>query len=260
MAVGVALWLAACSSVTPDAGREGVLIRKPLIFGSGGVDPTPVKTGRKFVAWTTDAQYVDMRPLQVNVEFDDLMSRDGVPLDFDAAVRYQIVDSVRLVEGFGADDAFFARNLERPFRDAVRDAVKKRGMNETAIDATASDAIDEEVTAATQAVIVSAGLPIKLIDVTLGRANPPDAIKDQRIETAAQEQRVNTERQRTLAENQRRESELARAQADNAYRQAMQLNPDQFLTLESIKAMREVCGGGKCSFVTAGALPTFGIR
>jgi len=27
-----------------------------------------------------------------------------------------------------------------------------------------------------------------------------------------------------------------------------------------IKAMRDVCGGGKCSIVTTGALPTFGIK
>ena len=35
---------AACRTVTPDAGHEAVLVRKPLIFGSGGVDSTPVKT------------------------------------------------------------------------------------------------------------------------------------------------------------------------------------------------------------------------
>jgi regulator of protease activity HflC (stomatin/prohibitin superfamily) len=251
---------AACTSVTPDAGHEGVLIRKPLLFGAGGVDGTPVQPGRKYIAWTTEAQIVDMRPIQVTVEFDDLMSRDGVPLDFDAAVRYRVTNSVKLVSQFGADAGFFARNVERPFRDAVRDAVKKRGMNETAIDATAAEEIDDEVTKAVAAVIQSADLPIQMIDVTLGRANPPDAIKNQRIETAAQEQRVNTERQTKLAEDQRLEAERSRAAADNAYREAMRLSPDQFLTLESIKAMRDVCGGGKCSFVTAGALPTFGIR
>lgn len=31
-----------CRTVQPDAGHEAVLVRKPLIFGSGGVDPTPV--------------------------------------------------------------------------------------------------------------------------------------------------------------------------------------------------------------------------
>lgn len=260
LVVSLVVFSAACSAVRPDAGHEAVLVYKPMLWGAGGVDPSPVRTGLTYIALTTYPQIVDMRPIQVNVQFDDLMSRDGVPLDFDAAVRYQVIDSVKLVSGFGSDEGFFARNLDRPFRDAVRDAVKKRGMNETAIDATAAEEIDQEVTQATTAVIKEAGLPLRLIDVTLGRANPPDAIKTQRIATAAQEQRINTERQTKLAEDQRLEAERSRAMADNAYREAMRLSPDQFLTLESIKAMREVCGGGQCSFVTAGALPTFGIR
>ena len=45
--------VSACSTVQPDAGHEAVLVRKPLIFGSGGVDETPVKTGLKYVAFTT---------------------------------------------------------------------------------------------------------------------------------------------------------------------------------------------------------------
>ena len=45
----------------------------------------------------------------------------------------------------------------------------------------------------------------------MGRANPPDSIKNQRIETAAQEQRANAEKQRKLAEDQRKEAEQARA-------------------------------------------------
>jgi len=43
------------------------------------------------------------------------------------------------------------------------------------------------------------------------RANPPDAIKNQRIETATQEQRIQTEQQTKLAEVQRKSAEEARA-------------------------------------------------
>lgn len=143
---------------------------------------------------------------------------------------------------------------------AIRDAVKKRGMNEVAIDASAADAIDSEVTTAMINYMRDKKIPAELIDVTVGKANPPDAVKSQRIETAHQEQRINTEKQTTLAEQQRKLAEQARAEADNAYRVAMQLDPQQFLQLESIKAMRDVCGGGKCSIVTTGALPTFGIK
>jgi hypothetical protein len=257
---------AACSSVAPDAGHEAVLVRKPLVFGHGGIDDNTVKPGRAFVAWTTDAVDVNMQPQRVDMEFDDLMTSNGVPIDFHAVFTYQVLDAVRLVRDFGADRSqagvpgFFTRNLDQPFRTAVRDAVKKRDMNEMAITATAAEAVDAEVTAHMEQLITEYKVPIRLVDLSLGRANPPDAIENQRIATAEQEQRINTEKQRKLAEDQRKAAEQSRAEADNAYRTAMQLNPEQFLQLESIKAMRDVCGGGKCSIVTTGALPTFGIK
>jgi hypothetical protein len=92
-----------CTTVKPDAGHEGVLIRKPMFFGSGGVVSTPVKTGLKYIAWTTDAQIVNMQPARVDAVFDDLMTSDGVPIDFHAVVSYRITDSVKLVRDFGAD-------------------------------------------------------------------------------------------------------------------------------------------------------------
>lgn len=246
---------AACTSVTPDPGTVAVLTRKPLFLGHGGVDPNPVLPGRSYVAWTTQVLYVDMRPWLVNVEFDDLMSKDGVPLDFNAAVRGQYTDAVKLVSGFGADSEFFKRNVEQFFRTTVRDAVKKRGMNEMAIEVTAAEAVDAEVTKALNEYIIAQQLPMKLLDVNLGRANPPDAIKHQRIDTATQEQRINTEKQRKLADDQRKLAEESRAAADNAYRLAMQLSPDQFLQLERIKMQRDVCAAGKCVFVVGNATP-----
>jgi hypothetical protein len=68
-------------------------------------------------------------------------------------------------------------------------------------------------------------LPVTLINVTVGRALPPDAIKHQRIETAQQEQRVLTEGQTKLAEDARKAAEQSRADADNAYRNALGLSP-----------------------------------
>ena len=78
--------------------------------------------------------------------------------------------------------------------------------------------------------------------INVGRVNPPDAIKNQRIETAAQEQRAITEQQTKLAEDQRKAAETSRASADNAYREAMDLSPEQFIQLETIKMQRDVCG------------------
>ncbi len=228
-----------CSSVMPDAGHEVVLIEKPLIFGHGGVDPEPVKTGRTFVALTTDGVDVSMQPQKFETELPDTMTSDGVPITFHAIMVLQVTDSVSLIKNF-------------------------RGMNETAISTTALDAIDAEIRDSLIEFIKDKGLPVKLNTMTVGRANPPDAIKHQRIDTAAQEQRIQTEKQTKLAEDQRKMAEQSRADADNAYREAMHLSPEQFIQLESIKMQKEACGkDGKasCTFIqNGGATPVIDFR
>src|SRR5215469_12885922 len=96
----VAFQAASCTRAAPDAGEEGVLISKPWFFGHGGVESEPVKTGLSFVAWTTGVVYVNVMPQMVKEHFDDLMSKDGVPLSFDAYVKLQVTDSVVLVEKY----------------------------------------------------------------------------------------------------------------------------------------------------------------
>ena len=258
---------AGCSTVRPDAGHEAVIVRKPMIFGSGGVDPTPVKTGLKYIAWTSSGVDVNMQPVRVDAEFTDLMTLDGVPIDFHAVITYQVTDSVRLVRDFGADvgdrgmPGVWTRNLDQPFRTATRDAVKKHGMNEMAIQATAAEQVDTEVTQHLLAIVKETGVPIRVLDVSLGRANPPDAILHQRVETAAQEQRINTEKQRKLAEDQRKLAEESRAAADQAYNQKMGLNTEQYVSLRAIDMQREVCAKGGCTFLFGGnATPLINIR
>jgi hypothetical protein len=257
---------AACRTVQPDAGHEAVLVRKPLIFGSGGVDETPVKTGLKYVAFTTSSVDVNMQPMRIDAEFTDLMTSDGVPIDFHAVISLQVVDSVKLVRDFGADYAnnspgFWLRNLDQPFRTAVRDSVKTHGMNEMAIQATAAEAVDKVVTEHLLTIVKDTGVPVRILDVSLGRANPPDAILHQRVETAAQEQRINTERQKKLAEDQRKMAEESRAAADQAYNQKMGLNTEQYVALQAIQMQREVCAKGGCTFLFGGnATPLLNLR
>jgi regulator of protease activity HflC (stomatin/prohibitin superfamily) len=259
--------LSACSTVQPDAGHEAVLVRKPLIFGSGGVDATPVKTGLKYVAFTTSGIDVNMQPRRIDSEFTDLMTSDGVPIDFHAVITLQVIDSVRLVRDFGADagadgiPGFWLRNLDQPFRTAVRDAVKMHGMNEMAIQATAADEVDRLVTDHLLRIVKETNVPVKVLDVSMGRANPPDAILHQRVETAAQEQRINTEKQKKLAEDQRKMAEESRAAADQAYTQKMGLNTEQYVALQAIQMQRDVCGKGTCTFIYgANATPLLNLR
>jgi regulator of protease activity HflC (stomatin/prohibitin superfamily) len=254
------VFIAGCSSYSPDAGHEVVLIAKPALFGHGGVDPEPVKTGRTFAAITTEGVDVNMQPQKLDVVLPDTMTSDGVPISFHAIIVVQVTDSVSLIRNFGP--RWYENNLQEQFATMVRQAVRKRGMNETAISTTALDAIDAEIRDNLDAFIKDKALPVKLVTMTVGRANPPDAIKNQRVETATQEQRIQTERQKKLAEDERMKAEQSRANADNAYREAMHLSPEQFIQLETIKMQEKVCGSdgkGTCTFIQNGAAPVYNL-
>jgi hypothetical protein len=262
-----ALGLAGCSVAAPDAGHEAVWVEKPWFFGHGGIDSVPVTTGRAYGALTSDAIDVNMLPQRVDMEFDDMMTSSGVPVSFHVVAQFKVVDPVRLVSQFGADRdegkwGFWDRNMDQPLRTAVRDAVKKRDMQEMAISQSAADAVGQEVSTAANQLVQQLGLPIIFTAMNVGRVNPPDAIKNQRIATAEQEQRVITEQQTKLAEDARKQAEASRASADNAYREAMQLSPQQFIQLEQIKMQRDVCGrgGSNCTiFMGGGPVPTLDV-
>jgi len=261
------LGMAGCSVASPDAGHQAVWVEKPILFGHGGVDQSPVLPGREFGAPTSQAIDVNMLPQRVDMEFDDMMTKSGVPVNFHVVATFTVTDSVKLVSRFGADYddkggwGFWNRNIDQPLRTAVRDSVKQRDMQEMAISQTAADAVGSEVSAAAIKIVQQTGVPILFSAINVGRVNPPDAIKNQRIETAAQEQRAITEQQTKLAEDQRKAAEQSRAAADNAYRQAMQLSPDQFLQLERIKMQRDVCAHGTtCTFfIGGGASPVIDV-
>jgi len=248
-----------CSTYGPDAGEEVVLVKKPWFLGHGGVVDDPVKTGRTFTAMSTAGIYVNMQPQKLDVVLPDTMTSDGVPITFHAVMVVQVTDSVGLIKTFGP--SWYRNNLEQQFATMVRQAVRRHGMNETAISTTAIDSIDAEIRDALVAYLMLKQLPLRLITMTVGRANPPDSVKNQRIETAAQQQRIQTETQKKLAEDSRLMAEQSRAAADNAYREAMHLSPEQFIQLEQIKMQEHVCGTPKtaCTFIQNGATPVYNL-
>ena len=98
-----AIGIAGCNSFAPNAGHEIVLIKKPILFGHGGVDPDPVKTGRTYAAISTDGIDVNMQPQKFDVELPDTMTKDGVPITFHAIMVVKVTDSVTLIKNFGPD-------------------------------------------------------------------------------------------------------------------------------------------------------------
>lgn len=264
----IILFLGACTIASPDAGHQAVWVTKPFIFGHGGIDSTPVTTGREYGAPSSDAIDVSMLPQRVDMVFDDMMTKSGVPVNFHLVITFEITNSVALVSNFGADRnekgdwGFLERNLDQPIRTAVRDAVKKRDMQQMALDQTAADSVGAEVKLAAQAIVLDKKVPIKITGLNVGRVNPPDAIKHQRIATAEQEQRTITEKERKLAEDQRKMAEESRAAADNAYNAKMQLSPQQYVQLKQIEMLHEVCTKSVCTFVmgSGGVSPVLDIK
>jgi regulator of protease activity HflC (stomatin/prohibitin superfamily) len=245
----------ACRSVTIPQGEVAVLIDTPLVFGHGGVQTQAIGTGQKWVWRTTYPIFVNMQPFKHDANFDDMNSSDGVPLDFHAQANFRVIDAVSLIRDFGPQ--WYENNLAKPFESYTRRAVNRHTEPSitTAIGADgkplegkpALDTIDDEVTAGLNAEITKLKLPVILTDLTLGKANPPKEILDQRTLTARERQRVQTERQGKLAEDERRAKEQARAEADLAYNQKMGLSPAQFVELSRIAAIRDC--GGKCTVI-----------
>lgn len=250
----IMLFSVGCSSYSPDAGHAVVLVEKPMIFGHGGVDSEAVTTGRTFTALTTEGVDVNMQPAKYEVEMDDIQTSDGVPITFHAIAVLQVNDAVKLIATFGPQ--WYENDVLEPYKTMVRQQVRQHTMNETAISTTALDQIDNSIKNDLETFLKQKGLPVTLITQTVGKANPPADVKNQRIQTATQEQRIQTEMQTAKAEDQRKVAETARAQADNAYRMALGLSPEQFIELEKIKMQKDACAHSTCIFGNGQALVT----
>lgn len=82
--------LSSCRFVSPDADEETVLVKKPWIFGHGGVDDTPVQSGLTWCALSTRAETFKIVPVRHEVLLDDIFSDDNTPLDFHSVIVTQV--------------------------------------------------------------------------------------------------------------------------------------------------------------------------
>ena len=259
---------AACSTVQPDAGHEAVLVRKPLIFGSGGVDATPVKTGLKYVAFTTEGVDVNMQPRRIDSEFTDLMTSDGVPIDFHAVItpagdrqREAGARLRRRLGGANGTPGFWMRNLDQPFRTAVRDAVKAHGMNEMAIQATAAEG---SIRSSPSTCSRSSRRPACRCGSSTSRSAAPIRPMRSCISASRPPRRSSASTPRSRRSSRRisaSSAEESRAAADQAYNQKMGLNTEQYVALQAIQMQRDVCAKGTCTFIYgANATPMLNLR
>jgi len=241
-------------SVTVTPGNEVVLIDQPYFFGHEGVRKETLKSGRELIWDSTKTEEVAVVPQSITVNFDDISSKDNILLDFSTTIQYQITDAAAMLTNFGS--GWFDNNVRNQYSMIVRQAVKAQEMGKLMSDPATATTVDNSVTEQTRAAVAAAKLPIRILDVTLGRAKPNDNVLVQMNQTAAEQQRQKTLVAATLAEEQRAKSEEARAKADNAYRNAMQMNPEQFVRLQEAKLYSDACQHSEHCVVTSGQSPT----
>lgn len=247
--VACVAFLAGCSKIDVEPGHEAVLIMKPWIFGHGGVVSEPVKPGTMIAAFTTYAYDVGMTPFTVDEEFDDIMPKDNNPIDYHAAIRLRITDSVMLIEKFQWQ--WYEANLKRTFQTMNRQIVRQYTMPELALQQEVVDKVERDLEQEVTVFLKAKGIPVVVEGITLGRISPNKAIIAAYNETGVQQQRAKTEHQRKLAEDARKEAETSRAIADKAYQDALGLNTSQFIQLQQIK----MCGEKDSCSVFLGATP-----
>lgn len=128
------------------------------------------------------------------------------------------------------------------YASIVRDQVKRYDMTKMMSD---PDTVS--------ALVKQQGLPIQIQNITLGRARPnPDVLQQMNL-TAAQQQRVKTLVEATTAERQREQEQVAKADADNAYRNRMELTPEQYLASQIAELNAEACKKAQaCYMVPSG--------
>jgi len=118
MAVLLASFAMGCRMYSPDAGHEILLVKKPIIFGRGGIRPEAVKTGLAVAAIATQGVDVHMHPNRYETELDDTITQDGFPISFQGIMVLKVTNSVNLIKDFGQNGTkTTSKSPSRPWSD-----------------------------------------------------------------------------------------------------------------------------------------------
>lgn len=262
-----ALVLGSCTlEVTEiDAGHEGVVVQKPLMFGHSGVMPEPAPTGRVWHFWTTAIVPYNIQPFRVDEKFADLITSDNVPVTFNSYVQMQVVagKTPLLHEKFGPE--WYENNVQESYRTMVRDFARGHKVFDLTTDAAITSQGELLIAEQLRKFCTTKGLPVEVQSVVVGSVTPPVEVLAETARTAAQEQRAKTEKSRADAELSRKAAEENKAIADRAYAEKFGMNPEQFLHYRSLEIQREMIEVVKDKenvhviVSPGGAVPTFKV-
>lgn len=249
-----------CVMAAVDAGHEGVLVEKPFFFGRGGVDPTPITTGRATVAATTEVIDVDVRPIQFAEHFD-IISAENAPVSFDAFLIANVIEgrSPELISRFGP--RWYQNNVKEAFRTFVREEVQKYALFQLTTDPGTRAKLQEAIAREVQVKLIEKqNIPIRLNRIVVGSILPPKGVLEQTAQTIIQEQRKITMVEFQKAEEAREKAERQRGIADRAYRESLGLTAPEFVDLRRIEVQKEIVQHAPTSLNIIMGLERIGIN
>ena len=83
------------------------------------------------------------------------------------------------------------------------------------------------------------GLPVSVMEVTIGKVTPPEEVLEETRRTAAQNQSKLTQDARAAAEISRKQAEINKAIADKAYQTQMNMTTNEYLELRRLEIEKE---------------------
>lgn len=258
------LLLASCHGVKPEADEEAVLIDKPLIWGHGGVDKTPVTTGFKWVWFSTSYDKFKIIPQRYDEEFNDIFSNDNTPLDFNTYINIQIESgkTPTLLQNYGKD--WYKNNIQVYYRNKTREYVSSYSPFDLISNREVLSDIDEALIKDMRNYVAELSknkeLPIKILSITTGAARPNQDQLEEMNKTAQYIQQKRTMEQKAIAENARAEAEKKRAEADKAYMHEMNLTQSQFISLKMIETLANKNGANIDVLIGGSETPMWNIK
>lgn len=261
----VSFLLAGCGVIAPSGDEEAVVMKKPWFFGHGGVQDNPVSAGRSWTAPTTYGIIFKITPITFTELFDDLISDDNTPVDFNAYLKLQIRknETPSLYKGFG--ERWYENSLAPTFRATVRDKASQYKMFDLAGNRVVLKEIEDYVFKSITDYCSKINLPVLILQVTIGAVTPPPEVLEETRRTAAQNQSILTQEARAKSENSRKQAEINKAIADKAYQTQMNMSVQDYLHLRALEIEKEkielVREKQNVSIIMGqGIIPTYGIQ
>ena len=256
--------LTSCTSASPDADEEGVLVMKPWFFGHGGVDETPVTTGQTWCAPSTDVVYVKMTPVAYDEHIEDAYSNDNTQLDWDIQIILQVKKGMSpvLLQNYGVD--WYKNNIHKPFTSHFYNLVGNYSPFDLMSNRAVTDSIEGLMKSYMENYIAELSkkkeFPVNVNSVTVGKGTPNEEMKKEMDKTAAMIQMRKSQEQRIAAEKARTDAERQRAIADKAYMNEMGLSPEQYIQLHAWDIIKEKSGANIDVLFDGSSKPMWNIR